>query len=201
MVGRRPALRMEAHRRTSAQHDLARAAIEGIETRAPGDPQSAVARGQRRDDPLLAERGSVPRPVTRRFRRDRIQSCQAIVCGEPDELILILVEIMGDGDSSACLIGRSALLEAPRQRIVQVERVVSTDPYPARAVPRQGLTNDEPDALRILAIRKGTPALGRGTIDAKESRRDHEGRKRKGGQVLPRGREPQCGGVDEGPAN
>ena len=125
--------------------------------------------GKRRDDPLLAERGGVPRPVTRRFRRDRIQSCQAIVCGEPDEPILILVEIMGDGDSSACLIGRSVLLEAPRQRIVQVERVVSTDPYPARAVPRQGLTNDEPDALRILAIRKGTPALGRGTIDAKES--------------------------------
>ena len=39
--------------------DLAGAPIESIETRTTGDPKSAVSRGQRRDDPLLADRGSV----------------------------------------------------------------------------------------------------------------------------------------------
>ena len=133
--------------------DLAGAPIESKEARTTGDPKRAVSRGQRRDDTLFANRGIVPRPVTSRFRRDRIQSCYAVVCCEPHEPILILADMMGDRHGSACLIGRSVLLEAPRRGIVQAERVVSTDPYPSRAVFHQGLGNDETDALRILAIR------------------------------------------------
>ena len=136
--------------------DLAGAPVESIQPCTTGDPKSAVLRGQRRDDTFFPDRRIVvvPRLVTSRFRRDRIQSCYAVVCREPDEAILVLADLMCQRHGSACVAGlRSILLEVPRHRVVSAERILNPEPYASRSVLHQRLGNDETGAPGSFAVR------------------------------------------------